>query len=93
MRTFPYIALSLVLASGIASAATYTVDFDNDPSYPELGDVNLGFEGVDGWSYSVSNPPPEDGSYFPYAFISSSFASGKLPSADSSTPCRRTRSA
>jgi len=81
MRNIPYIALSLVLASGIASAASYTVDFDSDPSYPNYGDLNLSFEGVEGWVQSHSNPPMDgQGRYYPYAFISQSFASGNAAS-------------
>jgi hypothetical protein len=73
MRTFPYVALSLVLTAGISAAATYTIDFE-DPAY--TADADPGFEGVDGWVQSHTNEPPELPDYFPYAWISTSFASG-----------------
>lgn len=75
MRTFPYIALSLVLTAGISSAASYTVDFE-DAAYPSPDAINPAFDGVDGWSQSASNPPPQDGDYAPYAWISTSFGVG-----------------
>lgn len=75
MRTLPYIALSLVLTAGISGAASYNIDFE-DSAYPNPDDVNTAFDGIDGWTQSASNPPPEDGYYAPYAWISTSFSSG-----------------
>lgn len=73
MRIFPYIAVAAVLTAGVSGAATFTVDFDT-PAYDYVDDPAV--DGKDGWTQSHSNPPPEDGFYTPYAWISSSFGAG-----------------
>jgi len=72
MRTFPYIALSLVLSAGLSDAASFTVDFD-DSAYPipDEGNPTPIIDGIDGWSQSATTPSGER-----YAWISTSFGSG-----------------